>query len=212
LAFTDSDCIPDPHWLQEGVKALRKINNQGMVAGEVEVVFNRDNEYSVYELYDTVCSFRQQEFLEHRKYAVTANLFVSKQVVERVGCFNPELTSGGDCEWGNRVYRHGVPQRFCKLAAVKHPARNTFRQVLDKSLRVTSGTKVTLEQHEITKKPFFQYIYFHTVQRPKHMVLIMKNYQTTSYMRFKVICLYFVIKALQSIERLRILSGGTPKR
>src|SRR5215216_464513 len=40
LAFTDSDCLPAPAWLECGVRSLTEDENCGLVGGHIEVVFS----------------------------------------------------------------------------------------------------------------------------------------------------------------------------
>lgn len=93
LAFTDSDCIPDPNWLETGVKHLLSVPNCGLVAGKIEMFFKDSNPTSV-ELYDSSTFLQQKKYVEEDKYGTTANLFTFKKVFEDIGYFNDELKSG----------------------------------------------------------------------------------------------------------------------
>jgi glycosyltransferase involved in cell wall biosynthesis len=75
VAFTDDDCIPDREWLRRGLEAL---------AGGVDAVCGRivmplSGEPTDYE--------RDAQGLERAEF-VTANCFVRKEVLERVGGFD----------------------------------------------------------------------------------------------------------------------------
>ncbi len=113
IAFTDDDCEPTPEWLRQGVIALARADLvQGSVRPEPDVIpgpFDRtlwiDHETGFYE---------------------TANLFVRREVLERVGGFEPLIRSeverviGEDVWLGWRARRAGASTAFCDPARVHH--------------------------------------------------------------------------------------------
>ena len=214
LAFTDSDCIPDSDWLLNGVCALCEIQGAGMIAGHIDVTYQDPMQPTACELYDNICSFRQQEFLEQGKFGVTANLFTSKTVMRVVGTFNPQLKSGGDCEWGARVFLHSFQQLYCPTAIIKHPAHRSLRSLIQKSLRVTIGTMRTLEKYNHVGRNPFQYTWHHLAQRPANLIARMNNLPIAVHLfiKFKVLGIYFFIKGLQLLERVRVHLGGKARR
>ena len=139
LAFTDSDCLPYPDWLAQGVKALMRMEGYGVVAGHVEINFRRLGKPNWVELYDSVTSLNQKRWAQHRHFAATANAFTHKSVFDRIGLFNEALKSGGDNEWGNRAAAAGYQIVYCPEAVVTHPARSRFGQVLVKRRRLVGG-------------------------------------------------------------------------
>jgi glycosyltransferase involved in cell wall biosynthesis len=113
IAFTDADCEPEPGWLAAGLKAAADVPIvQGRVTPrERQGPFDRSlwvtREYGLYE---------------------TANLFVRREVFERVGGFQPvpglALRDGahfGEDVWFVwRAKRLGVNTAFAEAAAVHH--------------------------------------------------------------------------------------------
>ena len=136
LAFTDSDCIPASDWLTMGVKRLVATANCGLVAGKIEIFFKNSDRPRAIELYDSVTFFNQKQYIEEEKYGATANIFSEKLVFERVGLFNSQLKSGGDREWGQRVFAQGYSLVYADEARVAHPARYSFGQMYHKVARV----------------------------------------------------------------------------
>ncbi len=130
IAFTDADCIPAPKWLENGVSTLHSEPNVGLVAGHIDL-FAKDSENpNPFELYETVAlAFPQDQFLADDQFGVTANLFTFKHVLDKVGGFNETLKSGGDKEWGQRVFKAGYTQLYAKDANVDHPARSTWEAI-----------------------------------------------------------------------------------
>lgn len=135
LAFTDADCLPDERWLQAGVESLER--SGGRVAGEIEVFAQNEPPESP-ELHELLYAFDQCRYVA-RGVAATANLFVSRAALETVGLFDERLRSGGDFEWNRRATRAGVPVEFAEHAIVRHPARSTLAELLEKDRRVWAG-------------------------------------------------------------------------
>ncbi|MDJ0594376.1 MAG: glycosyltransferase family A protein [Pleurocapsa sp. MO_226.B13] len=136
LAFTDADCIPQPDWLETGVKRLLDTTNCGLLAGKIELFFQNRDRPTIVELYDWATFFHQKQYIEAQKYGATANIFTYKSVFDRVGLFNSQLKSGGDKEWGQRVFAQGYNSVYAAEVCVAHPARHSFRQMYRKVARV----------------------------------------------------------------------------
>ena len=136
FAFTDSDCIPDKDWLKNGVDALKN-NNVSRIGGAVEVFAGETP--NIAEVYDLIFAFPQQGYVEDMGWAVTANLFVTKELIDAVGDFNTNLKSGGDYEWGIRALEKNYSIMYSKATLVKHPARNSLKELLKKAKRVRIG-------------------------------------------------------------------------
>lgn len=139
LAFTDSDCVPLPTWVEEGVKALAPYPAGALVGGRVEVFAARPDRPTSVELYEKALAFRQRRNIEEEGFAVTANVFTRRAVFDRVGLFDAGLRSGGDREWGRRVYAAGLPLVYAGSAVVLHPARATLGELRAKMTRIAGG-------------------------------------------------------------------------
>lgn len=139
IAFTDSDCIPADEWIKNGVTNLLKTENCGLVAGEIDIFFRKPNTPNAVELYDSIMGFNQKRDIEHFKFGSTANVFTFKKVIDNVGQFNEKLQSGGDNEWGRRVYAHGYTQVYADDTRVAHPARYSFGQLYKRMTRLIGG-------------------------------------------------------------------------
>lgn len=140
LAFTDADCIPHSDWLEKGTAHLLSVPNCGLVGGKIQFSFKNPNRPTAAELYDQFFFLQQEYYLENEKFAATANVFTYKQVFEQVGLFNSTLKSGGDREWGNRVFAAGYTQSYASDAAISHPARDSVKQLQKKVTRVARAT------------------------------------------------------------------------
>jgi glycosyltransferase involved in cell wall biosynthesis len=112
LAFTDSDCVPQPAWLREGIATLERADLvQGRVAADPASrlgPFDRavfvDGENGLYE---------------------SANLFVRRSLFDQLGGFEdwlgaPGRPMGEDLWFGWRARRAGARTAFCDSALVYH--------------------------------------------------------------------------------------------
>jgi glycosyltransferase involved in cell wall biosynthesis len=139
VAFTDADCVPSEDWLRCGLDALEARPEAGAVAGRIEVFSRRPCSASAAELYDLIHAFPQERYVRDLGFGVTANLFVRRQVLERLGMFDASLRSGGDAEWGQRATAAGFPVFYAGEVVVRHPARRSITELLGKTRRVIEG-------------------------------------------------------------------------
>jgi glycosyltransferase involved in cell wall biosynthesis len=139
IAFTDSDCIPAPNWIERGIKAL-EVQNNPVVAGRIEMFFTNSNP-TIWEYYDFIHNLNQQSYVSDFGFGTTANLFVVKDLFNRYGLFLDNLQSGGDYEFCRRLIKAGEKIGYADDAVVKHPTRSTLSSILKKSKRVARGQK-----------------------------------------------------------------------
>ena len=139
LAFTDSDCIPKPNWLLNGVNTLLSNPEYGILGGKVELFYQNPQQLTAVELYESLHAFPQQNNIVKFHFSVTANLFTFKHLFERVGTFNERLKSNGDREWCHRVFDQGYQLAYEAQAVVMHPARHSLAEMYRKHLRIVGG-------------------------------------------------------------------------
>lgn len=139
IAFTDADCIPVFDWIEKGVANLLQVSNCGLVAGKIKIFFKEPEQPTAVELYESLTAFPQQQYIEELKFGVTANIFTFKSVINNVNLFDDSLKSGGDREWGERVFSFGYAQIYADDTCVAHPARYSLYELHKKVLRTTTG-------------------------------------------------------------------------
>jgi cellulose synthase/poly-beta-1,6-N-acetylglucosamine synthase-like glycosyltransferase len=139
IAFTDSDTIPYPDWIEKGVEALCATPNCGLVGGRISLFVRNPHRPTAFELYDLVYAFPQKDFINTSRFAATANVFSFREILKKVGPFNPVLKSNGDREWCHRVLDAGYSLQYAEEACVAHPARYDFGEAYRRSRRVVSG-------------------------------------------------------------------------
>lgn len=149
LGFTDSDCIPAQDWIEKGVARFLATENCGLVAGKIQLFFQQKDHPTVVELFDSRNFLQQHRYIAEDHYGATANLFTSRAIFDAVGPFNAQLKSGGDREWGQRVYAAGYRQAYADDVGIAHPARHSWPEIAKKISRVIEGRyKIDARQAE----------------------------------------------------------------
>jgi GT2 family glycosyltransferase len=127
LAFTDSDCRPDPHWLEKGVTRLVETGAE-IAGGEIKVFAADERRPTDEELFDKVFGFEQKRYVTWKRFAAGANIFTTREAFDRIGPFlngrHPE-----DLEWGNRAVAKGCRIAYAPDAIIRHPARRTWAEI-----------------------------------------------------------------------------------
>ena len=124
IAFTDSDCIPDAGWLESADRVLAQDKDVALLAGRVRIFYEDARNPTAVELFENQYSFKQDENVK-QGWAVTANVFVRRAVIDDIGVFNTATFSGGDSEFTRRAVEAGYQLAYSHDAAVQHPARRT---------------------------------------------------------------------------------------
>ena len=124
LAFCDADCVPDPDWLERGLAALE---SGDMIAGRFR--FAVPEPRTVWTLID-MDSSKDHRLLVGLGLAETANLFVRRQLFDRVGGFDGDISEHGDFDFVERCVQAGASLRYAHDVVVWHPARSRGTSVL----------------------------------------------------------------------------------
>ena len=217
LAFTDSDCIPDIEWIEKGVHMLVSTPNCGLVGGKIELFFKDPESPLAVEIYESVHAFNQKNMIENYQHCTTANLFTFKKVFDDVGFFNDTLKSGGDVDWGKRVYSNGYKQIYAENACVAHPARYTFGELYKKTARVVGGVyemKMT-ERYStalITKDVFKLVVSLIALVKRSFFNISPFQNMNSYRQRLQYITVAAFVSIVKIFERVRLQSGGSSRR
>src|SRR5690606_33542704 len=125
-AFTDSDCIPEPDWLERAVALFRDHPDVQRLAGRVELF--TDGAGTACTVYEGIFAF-QQERLAAIGTSVTANMFTRRHVFDDVGRFDGTAESGEDVGWGLRAQARGHRLAYAAGVVVRHPARSDLTEL-----------------------------------------------------------------------------------
>lgn len=137
VAFTDADCAPDPDWIEKGVEAL-SAQQADLIAGRIEVTGDTPEPAGAVEMYSRLFGFSQEE-TARKGWAATANLFVARPVISKMGLFNDRLKSGEDSEWTKRATAAGFRLGYASEAIIRHPPRRTWSELYKRAVRLAGG-------------------------------------------------------------------------
>lgn len=135
IATTDADCQPTARWLTAGISSMKN-QHADLIGGGISFLFPHGKSASA--LYDSLTFLHQQDLIERRGVAVTANLFFKKTVWEHMGGFPPQKGWSGDIAFTDKAVSSGGKIFFEKDAFIHHPARTT-RQLFRKSFNIGLG-------------------------------------------------------------------------
>jgi glycosyltransferase AglI len=135
IAFIDADMTVEKDWLKKIVFSLHK-SKALFLSCRVEIVLNKN---TIFSLYNSITGFNNEKSIVHNHFSPTCSLVVKKVLFERVGLFDPRLISGGDYEFGNRVYKAGYPLIYEPDILMEHPARASCRTFYKKFFRIGRG-------------------------------------------------------------------------
>jgi glycosyltransferase involved in cell wall biosynthesis len=125
LAFIDADCRAAPGWLQAGVEAVEAAPGRAVIGGDIRIDFIDPARLQPIEAYEAVFGFRQEMYIDTRRFSVTANLAMDRMVHAKVGPF-AGIDKAEDLDWGQRAHALGYTTRYLPTMRVYHPARPDF--------------------------------------------------------------------------------------
>ena len=135
LAFTDSDCVPEPAWLEEGVAALSRFD---VVGGRVKVLVEDPAHITPEEAFEVVFAFNFKTYIEKKGFTGAGNLFCSRETFDKAGGFRVGLSE--DVEWSRRAVAGGARLGYAPGAVVGHPARTNWNDLRNKWKRLNAET------------------------------------------------------------------------
>lgn len=135
LAFTDSDCVPEPAWLAEGIAAL---DDYDFVGGKVVVLVDNLEKMSGAEAFERVFAFDFATYITKKGFTGAGNLFCPRWVFDEVGGFRVGLSE--DVEWSHRARDRGLKLGYAPRAVAGHPARRNWEDLWGKWRRVNLET------------------------------------------------------------------------
>ncbi len=122
IVFTDADVVIPPGWLEQVISTIGPVD---YLAANIRID-DRDIQTAVHS-YQVCHSFPNAAYLEQEHFGVTAGLAIKRRLVEQLGGFDSRLRSGGDKEFGGRVYHAGCKQAFLPYPPLIHPPKTLVR-------------------------------------------------------------------------------------
>ncbi len=133
LALIDSDCVPAPDWIAEGVAALQRFD---FVGGRVMTFARHPDCPTPVESYERVFNFNFRRYIEKVGFTGTGNMFVRRNVFARVGDFRNGVSE--DMEWSFRARDLGFRLGYAERAIVGHPARREWGELKQRWSRIVA--------------------------------------------------------------------------
>ena len=150
IAFTDSDCSPDPAWLFH-LTAAYNDPSVGAVAGRVMGAPAQ----SAIEVFSSLYTLRLPDSpARHREWTPrsggfpTANFSVRRALAAELGGFDERaVISGEDYDFCARLYQRGITVAYVPEAAVAHHHRVTLRGVMRQTFGFGQGHAFLFRRH-----------------------------------------------------------------
>lgn len=130
VAFTDTDCVADPHWLAELLKELAPEEGIAGVGGRVEP-YGLDNLVGRFNL--RYCSLEPVRSTRHPiPFLVTCNCCYLREALLAAGGFAEDIPNPGgeDTAAGIRMFKAGYRFSYAPFALIYHDFRDTFPKFL----------------------------------------------------------------------------------
>jgi GT2 family glycosyltransferase len=206
MGFRDCDCVAEPDWIANAV--IVSGGQEGAeyrITGPVNLFRQERGSWLVWK-FESVAAFNQRHNV-NKGVSVTANLFVSRSVFERVGVFDATLFSGGDIAWNKLASGKGVPLVYSEGVVVKHPARASMVEILNKSRRVAGGGYVRAK----AEGRVVPYVLRHMVPPVKYAKVLVDDGRPIVSVLFAS-AVFWGVKLLMLFEIARLGMGGRPAR
>jgi cellulose synthase/poly-beta-1,6-N-acetylglucosamine synthase-like glycosyltransferase len=144
LAFIDSDCDPQPDWVERGVRGLAKYDFAG---GRVITAARDPLRPTPVEAWEIVFGFDFERYILVEGYTGSGNMWVWRKVFDSVGGFRVGVAE--DMDWSFRARAAGFRLGYEPGAVVSHLARSDWSELLRRWRRVLAEHYLLTEE-----KPF----------------------------------------------------------
>ena len=133
VLFLDDSMSLDAGWI---AKALLEIAECDYLCGNVKIsAVDFSKAAHVHQHYN---GFNIPALFQNHHAGGAGALMVRRQVFEHLGGFDQRLLSGGDMEFGNRVYASGLRQKFLFSPVIWHEVKD-LKSLLRQQLRIERG-------------------------------------------------------------------------
>jgi cellulose synthase/poly-beta-1,6-N-acetylglucosamine synthase-like glycosyltransferase len=157
LVFTDTDCIPHPHWLENLIHpfADETVGAAGgpEVPDPVEPILSRCFQFVMTSPL-TTGGLRGAKKQLARYYPRTFNMAISRKAYEKVGGFK-EWYHGEDVEMSFRIKEAGFKLIYCDDAKVYHHRPATFSSFFLQLLKMGEARWLLFRTHRELIEPLF---------------------------------------------------------
>lgn len=203
FCFIDADMTAERDYLSK-MDVFFKEHNPDYVGCRVIVYSDKR---TLAAKFNQLNGFRVESDLKKNQYAPTCCLTVKRDIFEKVELFDYRLESGGDYDFGQRVYKAGLAQRYAADIQLLHPARWKYTSLKNKSKRVARGIcQLATYYPDTYRKNLMKYFY---IKRyfPKNPFTIKQNAQKMdlklNYWQALILAFYHVPLNLAALADVR---------
>lgn len=199
IFFTDADCIPNSHWLEEGLKVLETKEYVG-VEGKTYYEFKQKITISD----SNTCQFIPGEFM-------TCNVAYTRNILKKVNYFDPDFKHAyEDRDFAFRVMKLGNIH-FSQDMLVSHQQKKLSVKALFNRVKRVENMVYFIKKHGRYAYPYlYKYILW-----PKELLFILCPpliFLTQSYSTFNDLIIGFLKFALIIYGRILILKAAIKNR
>ena len=204
LAFIDSDCSPAADWLERGLSAL-KLGD--MVGGAVSVFCADPSAPNPVEAFEMVFAFHTRDYVERQHFAVTANLFASRAIFDRVGGFRAIVAE--DMDWCFRAQALGYTLIYGEDVKVAHPARDNWSELVRKWRRTTRETYSLSAERRFGRAKWLARALIVLVSPLPHLAQVWRTPKIAGWSsRMGASKILFRLRFFRFVESVRLLRNG----
>ncbi|MBN2355554.1 glycosyltransferase [candidate division KSB1 bacterium] len=153
LAFTDTDCIVDQHWLQELVKSHEL--GYAVVGGLVK----NGTPYSMMGTLDYLMEFSElitPHATTRKDHFATCNVSFVRAIVDQYGLFADQV-KGSDNLYFRRIHAQGQVLYWQPSAVIWHRNRTRWAKILRNQYDLGVGAAMTRRKFNVKGKVFTRY-------------------------------------------------------
>jgi GT2 family glycosyltransferase len=204
LAFTDSDCVPEPQWLEEGLKGLESAD---FVGGTVEVLVDDPQAMTPVECFERVFAFDFRTYILKKEFTGSGNLFCPRKVFDAVGGFASGVSE--DVEWCMRARAAGYSIGFAPRAAIGHPARRTWAEMETRWRRLNSESYLLLRREPAGRLKWLVKSLAMPASAVVHTAKVLASPRLERLGdKFKAIAVLYRVRLFRMVDGLRLLAKG----
>jgi len=203
LAFLDSDCVPEPQWLTEGLAALASYD---VVGGSVHVLVDDPERLTPAEAFERIFAFDIEQYLERKGFVGSGNLFCRRDVFARVGGFATAVSE--DVDWCHRASAQNFRIGFAPKAAVGHPARRSWAELKRKWSRINSQTYMLRLKQRSGKLLWVFNCFLLPVSALVHTPRVLMSHKLSGRQKMAALVILYRIRLWRAWDYCRLLMLG----
>lgn len=200
LAFTDSDCQPQPDWLANGIAALA---HAGVIGGRMTVLVASPGNQSGAEAFEMLFAFDNKDYVENKGFTVSANLFTRRIDFERVGGFCTGKSEDND--WCQRATAHGLKLEYAPLAVVGHPARRNWAELIHKWKRIARENFQLMSEQKFGRLKWLLRTWAMPLSAIAHTPRVLASHDLTSPEKYRALVTLYRLRLWRFAEGNRLL-------